>query len=128
MRLIAILTLIAISGVALADDTATRVAVIEKDIKLLRDDVQYLKDRSLTRLEYKALYEMVSDIRTRVTPKLSEIDTLAAWKEGHLRSHEVAGADRDRSVVVWIGLVTIFVAAVSIGSNYILAKRNGNHG
>ncbi len=127
MRWIWLIALIAISGVAIADDTATRVAVIEKDVKLLREDVRALRRSSITKAEWKMLCENVDEIKTLVNPKLEKVDILTTWREGHVKIHDMAEKGKDRSIVFWFGLLTIVFAAVTFGKDFIVARRNGNH-
>lgn len=126
MKLVWMIILILISGGALAQDTS--LAVIERDLELLREDVGEIKDRMVTQAQYRTLHSMIDGIKTDVKPKLEKVESLDTWKDGHVRSHDLVEKEKDRSLAFGIGLVTFIFTAVTIGTQIVMAKRNGNNG
>ena len=100
MRFIWLIILILIPCTVLAQDTP--LAVIERDLALLREYVGELKDQTATKAQYETLRGMISEIKTIVNPKLEKVDSLIAWREGHDKSHELVEKGKDRSIVLWI--------------------------
>jgi hypothetical protein len=139
--------MIAMAGVVVADDTATRVAVIEKDVKLLREDVGEIKTNMVTRVaviekDVKLLREDVGEIKTNMVTK-SEFETLCetvrdiktikqhgmlTWQDSHIRLHDNVENSRNSSNVFWFGALALIFTAVSFGKDFIMGKRNGNRG
>jgi len=126
MRFIVVLLIIVISGVAIADDTATRVAVIEKDVKLLREDVGEIKNKMVTKSEFELLCETVREIKALVNPKLEKVDGMLTWQDSHIRLHDTTEKNKDRSIFIYFGLFTAIFTAISFGKDFVISKRNGN--
>ncbi len=125
MRLVWMIILMVIPWGALAQDTP--LAVIERDLALLRLDVVAMKDQMATKAQYEILHGMISEIKTIVNPKLEKVESLDTWKDGHIKSHELLETGKDRSLVLLIGLITFIFAAITIGTNVVFSRRNGNH-
>jgi hypothetical protein len=122
MRFVWMIILVLIPWVALAKDET--LPVIARDLALLREDVGVIKEKMATKEQYQALYNV---IQTNVIPELQKVESLDTWKDGHIKAHELLETGKDRSLVFWIGLITFILTAVTIGTNVILVKRNGNH-